>query len=131
MVTDHASTAAAIVARIADQHVRQEDIQADIEKALREAVEARWLPIESAPKDGSHILAYGEEPCRGGGFHVRETYWAFYGKGSIAKAAFDRGEGPSGRWEWGEPIHNWSSSWKPTYWMPLPAPPAAIREDQP
>lgn len=88
-----------------------------------------WQPIETAPKDGTTILGYGEEPCRHGGSHVRETRWEFYGEGSIAKERFKKGEGPSGSWGWSEPVHNWASSWNPTHWMPLPSAPAATSEE--
>lgn len=104
--------------------------QADYEARIRSALPAQvqdvagWQPIETAPKDGTTILGYGEEPCRRGGSHVRETRWEFYGEGSIAKELFKKGEGPSGSWGWQEPIHNWASSWEPTHWQPLPAAPA-------
>lgn len=98
-----------------------------IQSALSAQVQdvAGWQPIETAPMDGTPILGYGEEPCRRGGSHVRETRWEFYGEGSIAKERFKRGEGPSGSWGWQEPIHNWACSWEPTHWMPLPTAPAA------
>lgn len=81
-----------------------------------------WLPIETAPKDGSHFIALGPIP-RHGSIEVRETYWSFFGEGSIAKALFESGKGPSGNWAWEEPLSNWISSWNPTHWQPLPAPP--------
>lgn len=85
-----------------------------------------WRDIASAPKDGTPILAIGPVPVDGD-VEVRETYWHFYGEGSIAKAAFDRGEGSSGNWRWAEPAHNWAQEWKPTHWMPLPPLPAEGR----
>lgn len=84
---------------------------------------AGWRPIGTAPKDGTRFIGLGPIPSDGG-IEARETCWRFYGEGSLAKAAFDRGEGPSGNWCWREPIHNWASSWSPTHWMPLPPPPA-------
>ncbi len=83
-----------------------------------------WRPIESAPKDGTPFIGLGPVP-RDGDTEARETRWQFYGEGSLMKAAFDRGEGPSGQWRWSEPIHNWASGWKPTHWMPLPLPPTS------
>lgn len=78
-----------------------------------------WRPIESAPRDETRILAWSQE------LGARETYWRFYGEGSQAREWFKRGEGPSGAWDWPEPHNNWSASWTPTHWMPLPLPPTS------
>lgn len=86
-----------------------------------------WQDIASAPKDGSRFIALGPIPVHGS-VEVRETYWSFFGEGSIAKAMFERGEGPSGNWSWEEPMNNWVSSWRPTHWMPLPAAPGSPTE---
>ena len=64
-----------------------------------------WQPIETAPKDGTRILAYGLE---------RKRYW-------IVDVV---------RWHQpGNPVHDgfWIGTHytiKPTHWMPLPEPPA-------
>jgi hypothetical protein len=55
-----------------------------------------WLPIESAPKDGTEVLVW----AAGCGFSVMR--WLSMG--------WDDGDFHSG--------HRW-----PTHWMPLPAPP--------
>jgi len=68
----------------------------------------KWLPIETAPKDGTYIIL-------GGPYGARE-----------------------GRWENSEDCHQWSGVkgywlWEPficdgeipTHWMPFPAPPTA------
>ncbi|SAJ89162.1 hypothetical protein [Burkholderia multivorans] len=78
-----------------------------------------WQPIETAPKDGTHILGW----CRNYG--ARQTHWHLFGEGSIAKSNFDVGKGESGNWYWHEPLSHWLSSWKPTHWMPLPAIPTS------
>jgi hypothetical protein len=94
-----------------------------LERALKSLpLPEGWRAIETAPKDGTHFIGLGPVPGDGD-VEARETHWYFYGKGSLAKAAFDRGEGPSGAWRWSEPIHNWETSWGPTHWMPLPTPP--------
>jgi hypothetical protein len=73
--------------------------------------------IQTAPRDGTPILAWNE------GYGARETYWRFFGEGSLGKKYFDDGIGPSGNCNWSEPQNNWGSSWKPTHWMPLPEAP--------
>lgn len=77
----------------------------------------QWQPIETAPKDGTHILAIS--PAYG----VRETYWRKYGEGSPAHKDFKEGKGPDGGWDWTEPVNNWASEWNPVWWMPLPPSP--------
>ena len=73
-----------------------------------------WLLIESAPTDGTHILAYCPEKG------VRETHMKQYPKGS---AGYSQGLRITGHWDWLEPVSNWSHRWQPTHWMPLPSPP--------
>ena len=66
-----------------------------------------WQPIETAPKDGTHIIAFrpGNTP------HIEGMYWAVY-------EDTDR----AGAWHWSydgdAPREN-----PPTHWMPLPEPP--------
>ena len=63
-----------------------------------------WLPIETAPKDGTSILAY-----TGDGY----TYPL------VCACAFDDGLWWPDTWESpDDPLH-------PTHWMPLPPPPKA------
>lgn len=92
-----------------------------------------WQPIETAPKDGTPILAYGPLPGCNADEHswhgVRETKWKCYPLGSPGYVAWERGEGPLGiGWDWYESVHNWSHVWKPTHWMPLPSAPSQIEE---
>jgi hypothetical protein len=77
----------------------------------------QWMPISSAPKDGTKILAYAP------GLGMRETFWAFYQEGSQAREWFVAGKGPSGCWNWEEPGNHWVSYWSPSHWMPLPKSP--------
>ncbi|MET3371977.1 hypothetical protein ABIC89_001018 [Variovorax boronicumulans] len=76
-----------------------------------------WQDIATAPKDGTPILAWSYE------YGSRETYWRLYGDGSIARADFLAGKGPSGAWEWSEPQNRWAASWRPTHWQTLPSAP--------
>lgn len=79
-----------------------------------------WQPIDTAPKDGARILAVN------GTYGARETFWRPYGDGSMAKLDFQDGLGPSGAWNWDEPMNHWASSWTPDYWMPLPPLPSNV-----
>jgi hypothetical protein len=74
--------------------------------ASRPALEPGWRPIESAPKDRSIILL--------GGAGWRTTGW------------YDDTRG-----EWYQMGEHWTDSHggplpSPTYWLPLPAPPAEL-----
>ena len=63
---------------------------------------SEWQPIETAPKDGSEILAF----ARGNRDFYGVAQWA------EAQAAFNSVAG----WFWTFAI-------RPTHWMPLPEPP--------
>jgi hypothetical protein len=67
---------------------------------------SQWQPIETAPKDGTRILAYCPNHPDVGSI-TRVTWW---------RQAKD-GHGFIG---WGEFNEQY---WPPTHWMPLPAPP--------
>lgn len=61
-----------------------------------------WQPIETAPKDGTHLLAYRP------GWHMAEAWW----RADVPDAGW-------GGYGWFYP------SWdQPTHWQPLPAAPA-------
>ena len=69
---------------------------------------ARWQPIETAPKDGTKILAY--DPDRGGSCEI--LYWGSWkGKGA-----------------WQDDEAN--GYYEPSHWMPLPEPPQQDRGDE-
>lgn len=53
-----------------------------------------WQPIETAPKDGTHVLGW----CRHWGRDVHEVYY----------------------WTG---LNRWQTTMQPTHWMPLPDPP--------
>jgi len=68
-----------------------------------------WLPIESAPKDGTRILI-----ARPG--YVGEASWI----------RFDGSEDSYAREGWvGRGLTSWTGSDAPTVWQPIPAPPNA------
>ena len=63
-----------------------------------------WKPIETAPKEGLVLLA--AEFDGPGNWRIKVGY---------------RDDGPYSFWGW----RIFGASWKPTHWMPLPAPPKA------
>jgi hypothetical protein len=70
-----------------------------------------WQPIETAPKDGTHILAYWPE-----------IYWAK----NVAQCETWFGPrflGPDCCWQ-SASAYEYGDAVKPTHWMPLPEPPA-------
>jgi hypothetical protein len=75
-----------------------------------------WQPIETAPKDGTPVLAFGF------------TAGEINGPGDCEAIEVATYEGPGGDWpgfDWsiaGDAYANWIA---PTHWMPLPPPPAA------
>lgn len=83
-----------------------------------------WQPIETAPKDGTHILVHDdigysvaawEDRQNGPGASgvVQPPGWRACAKGTMVD---DEG------WDTG---HGYKLELEPTHWMPLPAPPAS------
>lgn len=84
--------------------------QAEIAIAVVRAHDAaaprnEWKPIETAPKDGTRLLAY-EKGCA-----LYEIWWQ--------RNLGDQWDG----WQ-----DDWDDEPEPTHWMPLPAPPLAPHE---
>ena len=78
----------------------------DILRRLADALEAAeggWQPIETAPKDGTWVLAYDADEY---GETTETAHW-------VRNGMF------GGAWEISDEMQI-----KPTLWMPLPAPPA-------
>ncbi len=70
-----------------------------------------WQPIETAPKDGTHVLLY-----RSGEYaSLHEGYWKLSHFG--------------GSHAWGGAGWTFAGFDQPTHWMPLPAPPGDIPEE--
>src|SRR5690606_12603400 len=89
--------------------------------------QSAWQPIETAPKDGTHILAW----CPSGHDIVWWTdldpdgpdfpganpgWWGYSGE-TIPGRTPEHGFG-------GDPAHHWPAQNQPTHWLPLPQPPA-------
>jgi hypothetical protein len=73
-----------------------------------------WQPIETAPKDGTRIIAVVA------GYHICVGVWV-----NKAWCYFDASDFFSeGMWErYQRERAEAGASWEPTHWMPLPAPP--------
>ena len=78
------------------------------EKATEQG-KPQWLPIESAPKDGTHILLVNKSGVSEGGWLTDIDHGADW-EGQIGMAGFWRADG---------------TDWPNTYWQPLPLPPTA------
>lgn len=68
-----------------------------------------WQPIETAPKDGSRILVYGEETMLAVVWGPYYDFKPVQGSEKMGWTIWDADVG-------GEAIH-------PTHWQPLPPPP--------
>lgn len=82
-----------------------------------------WQPIETAPKDGKHVLFGGRwkpfDISKGGQWEAQIFSWS---------TVFSDGTG----YEWigagfGK-LSGWNVDW--THWMPLPAPPGEEKKDE-
>ena len=81
-----------------DDHTHRGDDVHSVELAAREA-NGGWQPIETAPKDGTHIILSckflpNDWRIKIGGWRFDKNNWQLFG-----------------------------GSWTPTHWMPLPAAP--------
>jgi hypothetical protein len=76
--------------------------------AAVEAERQKWLPIESAPKDGTHILLANKAGVSEGGWLSDIDHGADW-EGQIGMAGWWRTDG---------------TDWTNTHWRPLPAAPS-------
>lgn len=73
-----------------------------------------WMPIETAPKDGTPLLLYG------GDHDSPSDYWGEELPSNIAVAWFC-----NKKWRYCSYHSGYYGEWvNPTHWMPLPNPPA-------
>jgi Protein of unknown function (DUF551) len=70
-----------------------------------------WQPIETAPKDGTHILLANKAGVSQGGWQSDMDHGADW-EGQIGMAGWWRTDG---------------SDWQNTHWMPLPPPPTSTQ----
>ena len=74
-----------------------------------------WQPIETAPKDGTHILVYAYGEYSSAYYVAKEIDDEEYcGKGMYRKVKIDAGY-----------LHYETDKY-PTHWMPLPEPPKEV-----
>lgn len=84
---------------------------------------SEWIPIESAPKDGTRLILFGV-------FGVSAGYWDANFNGELAYNADADDYESIGAWTNGE-VESWRDELEqqlrePTHWMPLPAPPTTM-----
>lgn len=138
---DHGDLSFVTIDAISNLH---EVAQAALTAALP-IIQPQWLPIETAPRDGTEIVLLGPYPENGEGKptnRVTAGFWCAPGPPVVGDCG-----GPCRCPEYGEPIEaywasmhggsddGWMSTdggftteWPPTHWMPLPAPPALADE---
>lgn len=71
-----------------------------------------WRPIETAPRDGTHILMYSADAM------LPRMFLAFW---SLYPSEYMQANGIDGEWS-----YTWEAQEvevEPTHWMPLPEPP--------
>lgn len=77
----------------------------ELEKLARVSDKTEWQPIETAPKDGTHILGFD------GSYMTTVEWWEPSHKTE------------PGSWNLVQGCIRGYSEWEPTHWMPLPEPP--------
>lgn len=109
--------------RIARRHYHPETARTTVAPVEQSG----WLPIESAPRDGTRILVWLPESE-----NVLSVYWdeqfTFRFDEEKGKSVDYQGE-YEGAWT-DDAVKSWAyqekESYNPTYWKPVPAPPVTI-----
>lgn len=79
----------------------------------------KWLPIETAPKDGGEILLFGDGRVTSGNWSApSEVPRLIYRDGFAPEEEWDEWEPYWASWDGG-----FTEEHPPTHWMPLPPPP--------
>ena len=91
----------------------------------------KWQSIETAPKDGTHILLHAPA-CEheGAPVQARTTYGHWCAPSDTPHIKYQDGFAPEPEWEDFEPFWaSWDGGFTeehpPTHWMPLPPPPTS------
>lgn len=95
-----------------------------------------WMPIETAPKDGTEILLHAPA-CDYEGAYVqaRTTYGRWRAPIDTPRIKYQDGFAPEPEWEDFEPFWaSWDGGFTeehpPTHWMPLPPPPTSFADSR-
>lgn len=95
-------------------------------KYVRSDLVPQWMPIETAPRDGTEIFAYLPEEGNLVGVQM------YFISREHCQKEYDDPDYMEEGWYVSYCYDNWNSyqdiSLKPTHWMPLPAPPQAGEE---
>ena len=90
-----------------------------------------WMPIETAPKDGTEILLHAPAcDYKGTNVKARTTYGHWRAPSDTPRIKYQDGFAPEPEWEDFEPFWaSWDGGFTeehpPTHWMPLPPPPTS------
>lgn len=95
-------------------------VAAQMLRALAEQQE-QWQPIETAPKDGTRIL------CVLSPYQAAIARWGCNRWLILEPDDFSDADDPDDQWR----HYVMNTDYLPTHWMPLPAPPAAARTQEP
>ena len=86
--------------------------------------EAKWQPIETAPKDGTAVLLFGGQPDRHSDYTCGYCDDALDLPSKCVVAWWEAYDGALGYWRCGSYDNGVYGEWEdPTHWMPLPEPP--------
>lgn len=95
--------------------------------------EAQWMPIETAPKDGTEIILFGPYPENDTGHPTRRVTAGFWYVPEPPMIGDCGGEcrcpeyGEPDDPQWASMDGGFTAEWPPTHWMPLPSPPEEDR----
>ncbi len=85
---------------------------------------AEWMPIETAPRDGTHILAAGGSPDSNHDLSSAGPVVIWF---DASDKDWDLPDGGPGSWRFCSYDGGFYGHWeKPTHWMPLPPLPGGV-----
>lgn len=101
----------------------QKSLSSIIEQFPNEQIEKGWLPIETAPRDGTYILVCCTRR-HDGSYMFDDGDYSSFGIW-VHRACWWAGEnGGNGEWiVYNSMVQEPRCHFEPTHWMPIPAPP--------
>ncbi len=114
-----------LVAHLSPATVEKIADHIDAQAAEIEALRQHWQPIETAPKDGTHVILTNGTAVSEGWWEHQEPY--IRPERNAYGGIQDQAES-DGYDDWLDALGGMQPS--PTHWMPLPAPPAALAQHQ-